>query len=270
MYTNEQIAACLDRMDYHKPVTITRETLDELIFSCQCHVPYDNLDVFDYKKEVYLDEESLYRKIVVEKRGGYCFELNGFFFNVLAALGFDVQPCVCRIMFGCTEPGDNFIDHRASIVTLDGQRYFCDVGTGAPMPLAALRIEEDVWQDTRGQQFCIRKGERGWYALYRKAFTDAGQDKYEEKLDLFFLDAATYEIDFLTPNYYVCHKEDALPHVRRMVSLKTPEGYLDITNDIFTEVVNGKKTERKIAYEELMPLIRDRFGIQISEPLRKL
>lgn len=270
-FTKEQVAACLERMNYHRALTITKETLDELIFTCQCNIPYDNLDVFDYNREVRLDAEGLYNKIVINHRGGYCFELNGFFFHILKGLGFEVQPCFCRIMFGAEKPADNFIDHRASIVTLDGQRYFCDVGTGAPMPLAALLIEEDVWQDTRGQQFCIRKSEEtNWYELYRKVSVNQDKDTFGETLDLYFLDAAVQEIDFMTPNFFMYMSPNSLPHVRRMVSIKTPTGFLDITNDVFTEVSDGVKTERKLAYEELLPFIRERFDINITEPLRKL
>ena len=270
-FSKEQLAACLKRIGYEKEVTLTRECLDDLIFSCQCHVPYDNLDVFDYGREVRLDGESLYNKIVVNGRGGYCFELNGFFFRILKGLGFDVQPCFCRIMIGpVTGPQDNFIDHRASIVTLDGQRYFCDVGTGAPMPLAAMPIVEDVWVNTRGQQFMIRKGDqKNWYELYRK-MSEQEDGSYEEHLDLYFLDAPVQEIDFMTPNFFMYMKEDSLPHVRRMVSRKTPTGFVDITNDVFTEVVNGVKTERKLAYEEILPIIQNVIGIHTTEPLRKL
>lgn len=271
MFTKEQVAACLKRIGYTGEVTLTKECLDTLIFSCQCNVPYDNLDVFDYDREVRLDAQSLYDKIVVRGRGGYCFELNGFFYRILKGLGFNAQPCFCRVMFGpVTGPQDNFIDHRASIVTLDGQRYFCDVGTGAPMPLAAMPIVENVWVDTRGQQFMIRKGDQNnWYELYRK-LSEKEDGSYEEHLDLYFLDAPVQEIDFLTPNYYMYMCRESLPHVRRMVSRKTPDGFVDITNDVFTEVKNGVKTERKLSYEELLPVIQEVIGINTTEPLRKL
>lgn len=270
-FTEEQLEACLARIKYEKTITLTKECLDDLIFSCQCNVPYDNLDVFDYGREVKLDGQSLYEKIVVNGRGGYCFELNGFFYRILKGLGFDVVPTCCRIMFGPVKgPENNFIDHRASIVTIDGQRYFCDVGTGAPMPLAALPIVEDVWQDTRGQQFCIRTGdEYNWYELHRRSY-DAESGEYKEYLDLYFLNAAVQECDFMTPNYYMYLSKDSLPNNRRMVSRKTETGYLDITNDIFTEVVNGVKTERQVPCEELLPLIREVFEIDITEPLRNI
>lgn len=263
-FTEEQLVACLTRINYKKPITLTKECLDELIFSCQCNISYDNLDVFDYKREVFVDAESLFNKIVVNHRGGYCFELNGFFSCVLNDLGFDVMPCFCRVMFGADKPEDNFIDHRASIVTLDGKRYLCDVGMGAPMPLAALLIEEGLWQDTRGELYCVRKSEQhNWYEVWRKV-SDG------EHLDFYFMDAPAQELDFQVLNYYVCHKDGVLPAIRRMVSRRTPNGYLDITNDIYTEVENGVKTERKVPYEELLPLIRDTFDLNITEPLKRI
>ena len=35
--------------------------------------------------------EDLFRKVVEQKRGGYCFELNKLFFLLLKELGFDCR-----------------------------------------------------------------------------------------------------------------------------------------------------------------------------------
>jgi len=42
------------------------------------------------KRRIHLDAGSLERKLVAEKRGGYCFEQNGLFAAALRSLGFDV------------------------------------------------------------------------------------------------------------------------------------------------------------------------------------
>lgn len=270
VFTEEEKKACLARIDFQKELTLTKECLDQLVFAQQSHIPYDNLDVYDYDREISLDPKRLFQKIVVKRRGGYCFELNGFFCGLLQSIGFDAKPCYCRIMFGpVMGPQDNFIDHRATIVTLDGKRYFCDVGTGAPMPLGAIEADLlDVWQETRGQKFCIRdSSERGWKELWRSCGDEAGV--HTEHLDLYFLDAAVQECDFLTPNYYMSTCKESLPHVRRMVSIKMERGYRDLTNDVYTEVDGEVRMERQVPYEELLPLIRDKFGIDITEPLRK-
>ena len=270
MFTEEQLKGALARIGYTGEVSVTKECLDALIFTHQCNVPYDNLNTYDYGIENFLDAESLYKKIVEDHRGGYCFELNGFFYRILKGIGFDVVPCFCRIMFGAKLPEDNFIDHRGSIVTLDGQRYYCDVGTGAPMPLAALPIVEDVWTNTRGMEFCIKKGkERNWYELFRKVgeYPDGSPIAVR---DLYFLDATVQEIDFVMLNSYMQLKQDTLPHVRRMVSRKTPNGYLDITDNVFTRVENGVKTQQKLTAAELFQVIREEMDLNITEPLKEI
>ena len=45
-----------------------------------------------------LDVESLYRRIIVNRRGGYCFEQNGFLFEMLQELGFEVSLYLGRVI----------------------------------------------------------------------------------------------------------------------------------------------------------------------------
>ncbi|MCD7982205.1 MAG: arylamine N-acetyltransferase [Clostridiales bacterium] len=140
MYTKQQIAAWLERIHYDGDLTISKETLDALVYSHQCAIPFENIDVYDFHREIPLDEVSLFEKMVTRKRGGYCFETNGFFCRMLQSIGFDARPCLCRVMFGLRRPEENFIDHRATIVALDGQRYFCEAGIGGAMPPGALQL----------------------------------------------------------------------------------------------------------------------------------
>ena len=86
MYNEQQIQAYLNRLHYNKEITLTREVLDELIYAHQCSIPFENLDVYDFQKEISLTEEALYDKFIVQRRGGYCFEMNGFFCGMLRSM----------------------------------------------------------------------------------------------------------------------------------------------------------------------------------------
>ena len=98
MYNEQQIQAYLNRLHYNKEITLTREVLDELIYAHQCSIPFENLDVYDFQKEISLTEEALYDKFIVQRRGGYCFETNGFFCVMLRSMGFDARPCLCSCL----------------------------------------------------------------------------------------------------------------------------------------------------------------------------
>ena len=52
-------------------------------------VPFENSSVLR-GEPIVLEEPRLVRKIVDERRGGFCFELNGAFAWLLGALGFEV------------------------------------------------------------------------------------------------------------------------------------------------------------------------------------
>ena len=157
MYNEQQIQAYLNRLHYNKEITLTREVLDELIYAHQCSIPFENLDVYDFQKEISLTEEALYDKFIVQRRGGYCFEMNGFFCGMLRSMGFDARPCLCRVMFGLTEPSQNLFDHRATIVTLDGKDYFCEVGLGGAMPPASMKIpDQGLWTSGYRRMYGMR------------------------------------------------------------------------------------------------------------------
>ncbi len=52
-------------------------------------VPFENLDIYR-GRPIHIDPTSILAKLVDEKRGGYCYEVNGLFELLLERLGF---PC---------------------------------------------------------------------------------------------------------------------------------------------------------------------------------
>jgi len=51
------------------------------------NVPFENLDIH-WKRPIVLDTDKFYQKIVEGKRGGFCYELNGMFNELLCDIGF--------------------------------------------------------------------------------------------------------------------------------------------------------------------------------------
>src|SRR5690349_7302660 len=54
-------------------------------------VPFENLDVL-LGRRISIAPAAISRKIIEERRGGYCFEQNSLFRDVLSAMGFTVTP----------------------------------------------------------------------------------------------------------------------------------------------------------------------------------
>ena len=82
-------------------------------------VPFENLHVF-HRVGVRVDIDWSYDKIVEQRRGGWCYELNGCFAELLARLGFDVDRLSCRTFDAATGGLSADFDHLALLVRVDG------------------------------------------------------------------------------------------------------------------------------------------------------
>lgn len=87
-----------------------------------------------------LDFASLYQRIVVEKRGGYCFEQNGLLFEILEELGFSPQLYLARVIHNQDiHPG---LTHRINMVEHNGTSYVVDAGFGSDGPRIPVAFSE--------------------------------------------------------------------------------------------------------------------------------
>jgi N-hydroxyarylamine O-acetyltransferase len=97
-----------------------------------------------------LDFASLFDRIVVRRRGGYCFEQNGLMFEVLEELGFKVELYLARVIYNeDTHPG---LTHRVNLIELDGQRFILDVGFGPQGPRVLVGMSGQETKDGEVEQ----------------------------------------------------------------------------------------------------------------------
>ena len=72
------IRTYLERIGYDKSVRPDLESLFGLHCTHLLTVPFENLDIH-IRVPIQLSKGALWDKIVVHKRGGFCYELNGMF-----------------------------------------------------------------------------------------------------------------------------------------------------------------------------------------------
>lgn len=132
------LRAYLDRIGYEGPVEPTLECLRQIHLRQVLSIPYENIDV-QLGVPVDGDLERIFEKVVVRRRGGWCYELNALLGWALSEIGFNVmRGCagVLRDLRGDTALGN----HLILLVRLD-QTYLVDQGLGdgirEPIPLKA-------------------------------------------------------------------------------------------------------------------------------------
>jgi len=87
------LSAYLQRIRFDGSVRPDLATLKAIHRAHQYAIPFENLDVL-LRRPVVLDLEASYDKIVRQRRGGWCYELNGVMGWALKEMGFEV-PVSC-------------------------------------------------------------------------------------------------------------------------------------------------------------------------------
>jgi len=146
------IALYLQRLGYAGVLTLDPVALGDLHEAHVLAVPFEDLDVH-LGIPITLDLDALYRKIVVNRRGGFCYELNALFCHFLQHVGYDATTIAARI---CTPSGlGPAYDHMAICAQLDTP-WLLDVGFGdlfrRPLEIIPGVIQFDGFQYFRIQQ----------------------------------------------------------------------------------------------------------------------
>ena len=252
--TNQQMEAYLSRINYTGSRELTGETLDALIRAHIMSVPFENLTCCEFQEVPSLDPEDLYVKVVENRRGGYCFELNGLFGALLRGLGFAVQPCMARVL---TRPNPYpLITHRANIVSFGDERYLADVGFGGPMPTFAPLIQDGATRAQFGHTFTLHATDGLWWNVGYIG------SKEEERIVMCFCEMPVEEHDFIPLSFFQARNPESAFRTNRMVNIKTEEGAYDIRNNTFTVFAGAEKTVVEIEGDEALDqLLAEKFGI---------
>src|SRR5438552_2368577 len=121
------IDAYLKRINYRGSLAPTAQTLQQLQVAHLLTVPFENLSIHS-AEPIILGDDALFEKIVVRRRGGFCYELNGLFAALLRELGFEVAMLSAQVADAQGTFGPDF-DHMTLLVNQD-ERWLADVGFG--------------------------------------------------------------------------------------------------------------------------------------------
>lgn len=154
------IAAYLKRIGYVGGKTPTADNLAALVKAHRRAVPYENLDLWR-GKSFEITTEAIYKKIVEEGRGGYCFELNGLFAALLRALGYEVEEYAGRWFYrNDTKLEVPRFCHRVICVRVEGKVKIVDVGLGYPILPKPLDLVLNLPQTQDGIVYRVVKDSR--------------------------------------------------------------------------------------------------------------
>jgi N-hydroxyarylamine O-acetyltransferase len=135
----------LKRINFTDSLAISDVTLQALHEHHVQNVPFENIDIH-YKKLFDLELDNIYKKVILNKRGGFCYELNAIFNTLLCDIGYKSSIIAARIFDDLGHLGPQF-DHMCIVVDT-GKKYLVDVGYG-DLFTKPLEIIEEIQSDGR-------------------------------------------------------------------------------------------------------------------------
>lgn len=251
------IDAYLERINYQGKKDITKETLYNLHTAHTLQVPFENLDVY-YGREIPLDIESLFQKIVVKKRGGYCFEMNGLFSFVLKDLGFKVIDLLAKSIMddGVTQTSKT---HQIMVVEAEGKKWLVDVGYGRDGIIAPLELNTGEDQKQFAHIYRLMEHPIRGYILEKKV-----NDKYIP-MYAFTLDECT-PMDYLMSNHFTATFPESFFIKMKFCTIPTKEGRITLTDDKLSIIEDNNVTEKLVEDDtEFKELLQKYFGLDLNE-----
>jgi N-hydroxyarylamine O-acetyltransferase len=160
---DDTIGAYLHRIGFAGDPSPDLATLTELHRRHIRSIPYDALDV-QLGRPVSLDPRDAFRKLVMGRRGGWCFEMNGLIAWILEGLGFQLM----RVGASVERADDDDIGtngHLIMLVDVPGQPepFVADVGFGEG-PHEPYRLRAGSFVQT-GATYRLTELPGGWWRV---------------------------------------------------------------------------------------------------------
>lgn len=243
------------RIGYNGPRNVSVSTLKALHHAFVHKVPFENLDIH-LGKPLSLKPTDLFAKIVSNKRGGYCYEVNSFFAMALRAFGFQLHGLLARVLYGFADTRPR--SHQALLVNVDGEPWLADVGFGSCCLREPLRLISGVIHDQGPDRFRLRKDGDLTYVL-EALLVGRWQDLYSFTLEPFEL------VDFEPFNYWNSTSPDVRWTKQKVCSLPTQDGRIVAVDWEFKSYnQGGSSTVKGESDEEYRRLLREFFQLEIS------
>jgi len=251
--------AWLGRIGYSGPLSPTLETLNRLVFAHSHSIAYETLDIM-LGRPPKLDVPTLQHKMIVSKRGGYCFEQNMLFRAGLRSLGYRITSLQGRVVRGLAIDAPRPAIHMLLKVELPEGSYLADVGFGNLAPTCALLLAPQIEQDTPHEvmRFIDVGGEltlqaqlkHGWEHIYR------------------VIPYPRYDGEYEITNWYTATDPDTPYQGNIIVAKPGPNGRRITMYNARVTVrdAEGRAEKRWLATErEFKDVLRGEFGLNISD-----
>jgi len=230
-------------------------------------IPFENLDI-PLGRGISIDPDAVFAKIVVERRGGYCFEQNQLFLRALLALGFVARPLLARVWLmneGAVPP----LTHTLNLVTIDGRLWIADAGFGGSSVPPLLLAEGHEAQTSDGARHRLVRDPAHEWMLERAGNPHATDGRARDTLDwqpqYSFTLGTVAPVDLELGNHWTSTKPGTRFTTLLVASIVTADGFVSLTDRSLGVTIGADSQRRDIVdADDMRGVLAEHFGIMLD------
>lgn len=268
-----QIAAYLSRINCADRPSSDAAGLIQLQEAHRRSIAFESLDI-GLGRPITIDSKTVFDKLVTRGRGGYCFEQNRLFSDMLAALGFANRPLLARVLLGLPEGEVPPRTHVLLLTQIGEEQWIADAGFGGSyVPPMRLIHGEEVQTDDGANHRLLLTDDNIW-RLERAGPAETGDGRAFPHLDWqaqYVFDLREVEqADLEQCNHWTSTRAGTRFTDLRLVSIVQDTDLrgagFAFMSDLDLSISGGGKTDK---YEisdpaEYRQVLADIFGLELS------
>ena len=267
--TDLQRDAYFRRIGLRETPAATPDGLQRWLAAHRQAIVFENLDI-PLGRGIAIDGASVFDKLVTRRRGGYCFEQNRLFSDMLARAGFANRPLLARVLLNAAEGYVPPRTHVALLVDLAGEAWIADAGFGGSF-VPPLRLEDGAEGRTPdGAAHRLRHLSEGEWLLERagpSAATDGRAADHEDWQPQY-----AFDLDMVAPedleqcNHWTATRPGTRFTTLHIVSRVLPDGFAAMTDRALTVYRAGAVEKVEVSGPaDYAAVLRERFDLSIPE-----
>ncbi|MGL6127813.1 arylamine N-acetyltransferase family protein [Chryseobacterium artocarpi] len=251
---NLKLEKYFERIHYSGDRKVNMENVKQIHQLHPKFIPFENIDSYTGTVPS-LNTEDIFQKLIIDSRGGYCYEQNLLLHEVLKSMGFNVNLRLGRVVWTREESSSAARTHLLLTVNLDDQIYLIDCGFGTATLTSPLLLHNEEPQQTPNGLFKISKNNSS-YTLW--TWREKWLPVYRFSLD----DVELPELEIA--NWYLStHPDSGFKNNLILSKVDEDRRYTFSVNTLNIRKNTGEKESVQIEDDiELYQMLQDIFGLK--------
>lgn len=218
-------------------------------------IPFENLDIC-LGRAISVDSGAVFAKLVMARRGGYCFEQNMLLASALTAMNIPNRPLLARVWLGATETPP--FTHLALLAEVEGENWLMDAGFGGGYcPPMRLNDGEEAPSVDGSVHRLTKDDALGWVLDHMIAGAFVRQ--YSFNLP------EVVPADIRLSNHWTSTHPSSRFRQNLIVNRITDGGRVSLMNKAFTLTGQNAQSESVASPTHLAAILEREFGLGFSE-----